>query len=256
MTRRDVLRAGLFAGLSVGAVSASAQTLRPTLINQMEWTEGFDTSAPYQPAVRSARPTLSAETASYTEQAMAHYQTIAQQGGWPYVQSDGVLKIGVRHPSVPLLRERLTISGDLPPVGGFTDSFDSFVDGAVKRFQMRHGLMADGIVADETVRRMNVPVDVRLRQLETNLVRVRAMSGFLGDRYVMVNIPGAEIETVEADIVHSRHQGVVGKIDRQTPLLTTKITEINFNPYWHAPTINSGTRPRRTRTRCSCPSTW
>ena len=30
---------------------------------------------------------------------------------------------------------------------------------------------------------MNIPAEVRLGQLETNLVRLRAMSGFLGDRY-------------------------------------------------------------------------
>lgn len=200
-----------------------------------EWTEGFDTTAPFQTPVHSARPTLSAETAAYTEQAIAQYSWLAQQGGWPMVNAETALRIGVRSPSVTSLRQRLSTTGDLQTNGGASDSFDSFVDAAVKRFQQRHGLMADGIVAAETLRRMNVPVETRLQQLETNLSRLREVEGDLGARYVMVNIPGAEIETVDAGIVHSRHHAIVGKIDRQTPLLTTKITEINFNPFWTVP---------------------
>ena len=82
---------------------------------------------------------------------------------------------------------------------------------------------------------MNVPAQVRLGQLETNLVRLRSMSGFLGGRYVMVNIPAAQIEAVENDRVVLRHTAIVGKIDRQTPILNSKINEIIVNPYWNAP---------------------
>ncbi|WP_075214560.1 L,D-transpeptidase family protein [Mongoliimonas terrestris] len=234
-SRREVLKAGVFAGVSLGAVAAQAQAMTPILASQLEWTEGFDASAPSQAQVHSARPTLSAETALYTEQALVRYMDIAAQGGWGLVPEGQVLKIGVRSPAVGALRQRLAISGDLMDVGGMSDSFDSFVDGAVRRFQLRHGLLSDGVVANATLKQLNTPVDYRLRQLETNLVRVRSMSGFLGDRYVMVNIPGAEIEAVEADIVHSRHQAVVGKIDRQTPLLNSKINLIKFNPFWTVP---------------------
>jgi murein L,D-transpeptidase YcbB/YkuD len=231
-----VLRTGVLAGLATGGLVASGSgALAQQLLAQTEWTEGFDTSAPTQAPILSARPTLSAETALYTEQTIARYQGIAQQGGWGTVPAEQPLKIGVRSPSVAALRNRLAISGDLATVGGASDSFDSFVDGAVRRFQQRHGLIADGVVANETLRRINVPVELRLRQLEMNVQRLRAVPPDLGARYVMVNIPGAEIETVEAGIVHSRHQAVVGKIDRQTPLLVTKVTEINFNPYWTVP---------------------
>src|SRR5690606_5413095 len=82
---------------------------------------------------------------------------------------------------------------------------------------------------------MNASAQVRLGQLETNLVRLRLMSGFLGNRYVMVNIPAAQIEAVENNRVVSRHAAVVGKIDRQTPILNSKIHEIIVNPYWNAP---------------------
>jgi murein L,D-transpeptidase YcbB/YkuD len=82
---------------------------------------------------------------------------------------------------------------------------------------------------------MNVPPSIRLGQLETNRVRLSSMSGYLGDRFVMVNIPAAQIEAVENGVVVLRHQAVVGKSDRQTPILNSKIHEIIFNPYWTSP---------------------
>ncbi len=105
----------------------------------------------------------------------------------------------------------------------------------MKRFQARHGLPADGVLGKYSYAAMNVSAPVRLGQLETNLVRLRTMSGDLGPRYVMVNIPAAQIEAVENDRVVLRHTAIVGKIDRQTPILNSKINEIIVNPYWNAP---------------------
>jgi len=82
---------------------------------------------------------------------------------------------------------------------------------------------------------MNIPASVRLGQLETNLIRLRSMSGFLGNRYIMVNIPALQIEAVDFGQVAQRHAAIVGKIDRQTPILNSKIHEIIFNPYWTSP---------------------
>ena len=51
----------------------------------------------------------------------------------------------------------------------------------------------------------------------------------------MVNIPAAAVETVEGGVVFSHHIAGVGKIDRQSPIMQTKATEINFNPFWTVP---------------------
>jgi murein L,D-transpeptidase YcbB/YkuD len=51
----------------------------------------------------------------------------------------------------------------------------------------------------------------------------------------MVNIPAAQVEAVESGQVAQRHAAVVGKFERQTPELSSKIMEINFNPYWYVP---------------------
>ncbi|WP_319531389.1 L,D-transpeptidase family protein [uncultured Cohaesibacter sp.] len=241
-SRRAFLTAGstMLAGFAVTAGSPVwAQSANPIddviRQNQVEWGDRFDTPGQTVAAVRSAEPTLSKSTAENIERAMQFYYGIVQQGGWPIVPDGEAMRIGMRSNAVSILRRRLSMSGDLTQDVGVSDVFDSYVDAAVRRFQSRHGFDPDGIVGKDTLAAMNVPAEIRLRQLETNLVRVRSMSGYLGDRYVMVNIPAAEIETVENGFVHSRHTGVVGKIDRQTPVLSSKIHEINFNPYWHVP---------------------
>jgi murein L,D-transpeptidase YcbB/YkuD len=185
--------------------------------------------------VSSHLPIFSPETVTYVEQAIRRYYGIVAAGGWPVVPADKKLRLGVYDPSVEVLRRRLMIAGDLPESAGISPAFDSYVDAAVKRFQARHGLPSDGVMGRYTYAAMNVSAPVRLGQLETNLVRLRSMSGYLGDRFVMVNIPAAQIEAVEAGRVVLRHTAIVGKTDRQTPILNSKINEIIINPYWNAP---------------------
>ena len=185
--------------------------------------------------VNSRVPVLSADTVHYVETEIAAYQDIVYSGGWPVVPSSKKLRLGVDDPSVATLRKRLIISGDLAKSAGTSTAFDTYVDGAVKRFQARHGLPVDGVLGRYSYAALNVSAAVRLGQLETNLVRLRSMSGYLGDRYVMVNIPAAQIEAVEGQKVVLRHTAIVGKISRQTPILNSKIHEVILNPYWTAP---------------------
>ncbi len=200
-----------------------------------QWSDQFDAGRGENRPGTSSLPILSSRTPELIEQAMNDYRRIVSSGGWPIVPANEKLELGVSSPSVPILRKRLIVSGDLPPASGNSQTFDSWVDGAVRRFQLRHGLPADGVIGKYTYAAMNVSASVRLGQLETNLVRLRSMSGYLGDRYVMVNIPAAQIEAVENGQVVQRHTAVVGKIDRQTPVLSSNIHEIIFNPYWTAP---------------------
>lgn len=225
--------------LLVQGAPASAQTALQSLQQNrqnVEWTDNFDIATENITEVNSSAPTLSPETADYIAVAIDRYQRIVQAGGWGTVTGGGkALRIGAKDPRVVELRRRLIASGDLEQQAGSSDAFDSYVEAALRRFQLRHGLIPDGVMGNDTVQALNVPAHVRLGQLETNLVRMRSMSGFLGDRYVMVNIPAAEIEAVENGRVRSRHTAVVGKIDRQTPILNSKIYELNFNPYWTVP---------------------
>jgi murein L,D-transpeptidase YcbB/YkuD len=201
------------------------------------WDDTFDAqvSAKGAEKVSTTMPIFSPETISYTEQAISQYSNIVAAGGWPRVPDTKKLQLGVTDPDVQALRQRLIVSGDLASEAGISSSFDTYVDAALKRFQRRHGLPADGVTGKYTFAAMNVSAPVRLGQLETNLVRLRSMAGDLGQRYVLVNIPAAQVEAVENGRVVLRHTAIVGKIDRQSPIVNSKINEIIVNPYWNAP---------------------
>ena len=238
-SRRAFLRSAASLGAAAVAGPALAQTALDDILNaprRGNWDDQFDAAASRTAtAVVSNNPIFGSGTTGYLQQAIVDYQGIVSNGGWPTVNTQQKMEMGVADPAVAQLRQRLIISGDLPRSAGTSGAFDSYVDGAVKRFQARHGLPADGAVGEYTLKALNVPAVTRLGQLQTNLVRLQAMSGDLGRRYVMVNIPAAYIEAVENGRVASRHTAIVGKIDRQSPVLNSKIYEVILNPYWTAP---------------------
>ena len=219
--------------------SAFAQDAIQAILNSPRrgnWNEQFDARASDGAEVESNLPIFSQETIFYVQQAIFQHQNIVAQGGWPVVPATNKLHLGVIDSDVEALRRRLMISGDLAPQAGMSQAFDSYVDSALKRFQARHGLPADGVTGKFTFAAMNVPAQVRLGQLQTNLERLRSMSEPLAQpRYVMVNIPAAQIEAVENGRVVLRHTAIVGKIDRQTPIINSAINEVIVNPYWNAP---------------------
>src|SRR3954471_3737382 len=238
-SRRAFLRTAAAAGGAVLGGHALAQDAAlQALIDQnqgSDFGQGFDSGSRTIQMPKASLPTLSPATVQHTEQAIAQFEGIVAKGGWPEVAQSDRLRLGSRNPAVIALRQRLTISGDLDANAGGSDIYDSYVEAGVRRFQARHGVTIDGIVRGETAKALNVPAAVRLAQLRTNLGRLRTMSGNLGARYVMCNIPAARIEAIENGVAVSRHTAVVGKPDRPSPDINSKIVEINFNPYWTVP---------------------
>lgn len=218
--------------------AAADDTMLQALIDQNQRSDlgqNFDSASRTIHMPKASVPMLSPSTVESTAAAIDQYEGIVARGGWPNVPPADRLRIGNRHPSVVPLRRRLIVSGDLEPAAGETDIFDSYVEAAVRRFQIRHGVTVDGIVREQTFSNLNVPADARLAQLKVNLTRLRSLSSRLGNRYVVCNIPAAQIEAVENGVAVTRHTAVVGKPDRPSPDINSKIVEINFNPYWTVP---------------------
>ncbi|MCU4181928.1 murein L,D-transpeptidase [Bosea sp. BH3] len=226
LTRRETVL-GLLSGVATVATA-------PALAQQAEWRQNYDAGA-RNAVARSSTPMLSSEALQATEQAIVAYRDLAARGGWPQVQLPERMAVGSKGPGVVALRRRLIVTGDLEETAGESSVYDSYVEAGVRRFQSRVGLSTTGTINRATIVALNVPIDRRIRQLETNVVRLRSWSGNLGGRYVVANIPAAMVETVENGHVATRHAAGVGKIDRQSPLLQTKIPEVNFNPTWTVP---------------------
>jgi L,D-transpeptidase YcbB len=225
------------AGLAARSAIAEDQPLDALIgdTQHSEFGQTFDEASRSIHMPKASEPTVSAETAGTTEQAIERYETIVARGGWPQVPAVKDLRLGERHPAVPNLRARLAASGDIDQNAVGNDVYDSYVQAAVRRFQARHGLTVDGIVRESTRAALNVPAPTRLGQLKVNVTRLRALSTNLGPRYVVANIPAARIEAIENGAAVSRHTAVAGKPDRPSPDINSKIVEINFNPYWTVP---------------------
>ena len=182
----------------------------------------------------SHEPTFDEGTAQRIKEAALSYSDLAVRGGWPAIPADAKFAAGVPGPYDDLLRQRLLISGDLA-ADKASGPYDDVLAEAVKRFQVRHGLAATGMVTPRTLAALNVPVQKRIRQLEASLERLANMSFGFGQRYVVVNLPAAFAEAVENDHVVRRYRVIVGKTEKPSPTLTAEITSVNLNPTWTVP---------------------
>lgn len=207
--------------------------------SDLDWEQPLDRSFVKEWETNPAKgfPTLSKKNIAHTKVAIKRYAQIVAKGGWSALKlsPSKKLQVGMDDKSIIRLRKRLAITGDLNQTSGYQTTFDSYVEEAVKRFQIRHGLTPTGLVDQSTIKALNVPASARLRQLRTNLIRLSNASQGAASKYVAVNIPAAQVEAVENDTIASRHAAVVGKVDRQTPILKSRIHQINFNPYWTVP---------------------
>lgn len=176
------------------------------------------------------------------KKALAHYRKLQNSGGWPLVEAGNKLEKGVVHARVKTLRARLRASGDLAalPVAVGTDVdpetvFDEVLHQAVLRFQKRHGLLEDGIVGPQTLAALNVSVSGRIEQIVLNLERLRWLPDNLGDRHILVNIPGFEMHLVENNrpVFHSKV--IVGQKKRPTPIFSDTMSHLVLSPYWNVP---------------------
>lgn len=247
-SRRLGLRGGL--GL-LGALAVAVAAGGAARANDMSWGLTFgpvDGGGVSDPAAERAAlreiernpppglPTLAPGNVAATKAAIDRYTAIVEAGGWNTVP-DELVKPGEQHFAIVELRDRLIVSGELSPDQAGGETLDGTLVAALKAYQETNGLTPNGRLDKATVAALNVSAEDRLKQLKTNLKRLGELTQVVKPqrKYVVVNIPAAQVEAVALNKVISRHTGVVGKVDRPTPLLRSTITEMNFNPIWRLP---------------------
>lgn len=186
-------------------------------------------------AVRSSLQALLPRHAGYWKlrDALARYREFVAQGGWPLVPPGAKLEKGAAGERVRLLRARLATTGELS--GPASPAFEDDLDRAVRSFQRRNGLEADGVVGPRTLTALNHTAAERARQIEINLERWRWLPQDLGERHILVNIPQFELDVVEGDRTVLAMRAVVGRPYRRTPVFTALVTYLVLSPYWHVP---------------------
>ena len=169
--------------------------------------------------------------------ALARYQGIAAAGGWPVIPAGATLYPDDRDPRILLLRRRLGAEGYLPPAEASVpdDLFDVALAGAVRRFQLQHGLEVDGVVGAATLAALNLSVERRIEQIEWSLERWRWLPRYLGDRHVLVNIPAFSVQLYDGDRLALDSRAIVGRPSRPTPRISAEANGVLVNPTWTVP---------------------
>jgi murein L,D-transpeptidase YcbB/YkuD len=169
--------------------------------------------------------------------ALVEYRQFKQNGGWETFSTQlPKLEMGIRHPDITLLRNRLAITqGSIEHEMEDEELFDSLLHKHVIIFQTRNGLTADGVVGKATIEAMNIPVESRIASIEANLERWRWLSDDLGERYIKVNIANFELEIIENGSSVFTTNAIVGKAFRETPVFSSVMTYMVLNPDWTVP---------------------
>ncbi len=171
------------------------------------------------------------------QKSLVHYQAMAP---WPTLPDGPPLKPEIRDEGLPILKERLRLTGDLAEVLD-NDVHEDTLKEAVIRFQARHGLLPDGIVGPATRAALNVPREKRIEQIVLNMERLRWLPDDLGPRYVRVNIAGFAMDLFEEERSVLTMRVVVGRTYRRTPVFVSEIESIDLNPNWTVPPSIAGT---------------
>ncbi|MBE0547978.1 MAG: L,D-transpeptidase family protein, partial [Rubrivivax sp.] len=205
--------------------------------------------------------------------ALARYRVLVDHAAWrrplpplprPPRSRVGKLEPGQPYDGLALLAERLVALGDLgdaapvappaswtPPASSASAAqrtpaapaapvYEAALVDAVKGFQQRHGLTADGIIGAATLKQLQVAPAERVRQIELTLERLRWTPLLQGPRMIVINIPefvlrAYEVQDGRIGVQHAM-KVIVGKaMDTRTPLFDEDMRFIEFSPYWNVP---------------------
>jgi len=133
------------------------------------------------------------------------------------------------------IKKRLIYWKDLRPKDSLSPIYDSGTVEAIKKFQTRHGIAADGVIGKGTVESLNFSKNQRKEQIIANLERWKWFPKEMGKEYIIINIPDYKLTLVKGKDTIRTHKVIIGRPKRKTPVLSSKLTQVIFNPTWTVP---------------------
>ncbi len=168
--------------------------------------------------------------------AKADLEGLIDRGGWGPKAGPGKLGPGDSGPAVVRLRDRLVAMGYLAPTPSM--AYDTAIEQAVQRFQLDHGLTADGTAGESTIDEINRGPEDRLQSVIVAMERLRWMNGLdLGSRHIWVNLPDFTAKIIDDGKVTFESVTVVGmnQPDRRSPEFSDEMEHMVINPTWNVP---------------------
>ena len=139
------------------------------------------------------------------------------------------------NPALRNIKKRLLFWGDLSGKDSLSAIYNKKTFDAVKSFQERHGLASDGIIGQGTINALNYSKEKRKQQIIANLERWRWYNNEFAENYFIINIPNYSLNVVESQDTILTRNIVVGTSKRKTPIITSVLKTVVFNPTWTVP---------------------
>lgn len=168
--------------------------------------------------------------------ALVKYNTIADNGGWQSipVEARKTYKPGDSSLIITDVKKRLHASEDYAG-NDTTARYDAAFGVAVKQVQAMFGLKPDGVIGQQLIMALNVPVKDRVAQMLINLERMRWLPAKTLPAKIVVNIPEFVIHVFEGDSIKLEMPVVVGAAGHNTVIFSDMLKYIVFSPYWNVP---------------------
>jgi murein L,D-transpeptidase YcbB/YkuD len=178
--------------------------------------------------------------------ALARYRALATASLSPVAALPaGKSKVqpGDRYQGVDAIAERLRLLGDLPSSAAMpaSDRYEGALVAAVRAFQERHGLQADGMIGRDTLAELATPLAMRVHQIELSLERLRWLPEVHAGPAIAVNIPSYRLwafadahDDAAAQLTMAVIAGKAVKA-RETPVFIGQMRYLDFSPYWNVP---------------------
>ncbi|MDB5413484.1 MAG: peptidoglycan-binding protein [Rubritepida sp.] len=214
-----------------------ARDINPTTLNN--WIQQIADAA--EPAQVIDRAVASTPEMAVLKVALAAARERAALG-WPGFPVGGrVLEPGAVDPvRVNALRARLAVTDPvLAADPGNGDIYEENLQAAARRFQAAVGTEADGRIGLSTMTALNRTPQSIVNQIRVAMDMRRAAAPRPRERRVEVNIPDYRLNVIENGRVILDMAVVVGGVVRQTPMITTRLTAVQFNPPWGVPARNA-----------------
>lgn len=192
-------------------------------------------------------------------EARSVYLEAMAKGGWVSIDAPKKMpahKLGQSYPYINDIRKRLAeekyLIGELD-----SDVYDEHLESAVALYRELHQLSPKKSIDSTLIRNMAVPPEARLESIDKTLQRYRESPLGELDYYVFVNVPDFFAELWRNGRRLHRFRVVVGNntmkkdpitnkpmrdpvtkeiiFPNRTPLISAKLNEIIYNPYWNVP---------------------
>lgn len=170
------------------------------------------------------------------KETLANLRVLAKEyKDWPMLKASKPLKMGDKGPDVAILQEILILQGDLATDEPTSLIFDNDLEQALRQFQKRHTIEPDGIVGGKTKEALNEPIKDQIHKVVLNMERLRWLPDELGDKYIIVNVAGYEVQAFENQELKLTIPAIVGRPSRRTPLFYASLKNVIVNPSWGVP---------------------